>query len=69
MSSYNFLREIQVKEGYKDNRKKKIRVNVPGKKNMVKDFMFEDIFTDEDDQERVFGHFKDSIIENSVNGV
>ena len=47
----------------------KLQVKIPSKKKTAKEFSFEKIFDEKENQENVFDYFKEDLIENSINGV
>jgi hypothetical protein len=67
-NSYNLLHQVDV-QGTASSKKGRIRVNIPNKKKVAKDFMFEKIFNENSTQEDVFGTFEKLLIDNSINGV
>ena len=68
-NTYDLLQEFDPFSSSSASKKAKIRVNIPNKKKIAKDFFFEKIFREKSTQQDVFCTFEKVLIDNCLNGV
>lgn len=67
--SYNYINYLQNYCAKKNKNIDCVQVQMPGKKKFAKEFSFEKIFEENQNQESIFEYFQNDLIENSFNGV